>query len=123
MEINYGGIIPFSTVDYPGKVAATIFLAGCHVGCPRCHNKHLWDKINMVDIKEIKKIIDLSKENHIEAIVISGGEPLEQLDGIIELAKYIRSLGMKTGLHTSGEGNLIKAIEYFDFILLNTRRD
>jgi pyruvate formate lyase activating enzyme len=123
MEINYGGIIPFSTVDYPGKVAATIFLAGCHVGCPRCHNKHLWNKINMVDISYIKDIINDLDKTFINAIVISGGEPLEQLDGIIEIAKYIKSLDMKVGLHTSGEGDLAKCIEYFDFILLNTIRE
>jgi len=123
MLVNYGNKINFSTIDYPGKISTVIFLAGCHVRCPRCHNKQFWDMKNYKDIKEIYEIIDNVDKKYVNAIVISGGEPLEQPKQIIEIAKYARSKNFKVGLHTSGEGPLADIIEYFDYILLNTIRE
>jgi len=41
MQINFGGIIPLSTVDWPGKAAMVVFLRGCPLRCPHCHNSSL----------------------------------------------------------------------------------
>jgi pyruvate formate lyase activating enzyme len=111
-----GGIVHLSTIDYPGNAATTIFLSGCNVKCKGCHNKQLWERKNETKIDEIIENINW---NMISAVTISGGEPLEQEEAIIKLAKIIRKKGKKVGLHTSGKGNLLKVIEYFDFILIS----
>jgi pyruvate-formate lyase-activating enzyme len=111
-----GGIVHLSTIDYPGQATTTIFLSGCNVKCKGCHNKQLWERKNETGINEIIGKIDWDM---ISAVTISGGEPLDQEEAIIELAKIIKKKGKKVSLHTSGKGNLLKVLEYFDFILLS----
>lgn len=118
MKLNFGGIVPLSTVDYPGQAAMTIFLRGCSVRCPRCHNKHLWEG---VDPRPIEEIYDQIRCNaaFISAIVISGGEPAEQPVEAAAIADYAHSIGLRAGLHTSGRPLSPELYEHFDFILLS----
>lgn len=41
MGLVLGGFLPFTTIDYPGKLAATVFVQGCPWRCPYCHNAAL----------------------------------------------------------------------------------
>jgi radical SAM superfamily enzyme YgiQ (UPF0313 family) len=96
------GFVPLSTVDWPDQLAAVIFTQGCPWRCGYCHNAHLipprgevsiaWDII----FEKIKQ-----RKNFLDAVVISGGEPLLQR-GLTNILNEIRALGLKTGLHTSG---------------------
>ena len=70
------------------------------------------------DESEIFKMID-SAGDMISAVVISGGEPLEQPDAIRAIARYAHERGLRVGLHTSGCGNLADVIECADMILLS----
>lgn len=40
-EVLVGGHVPASLLDWPGKVCATLFTAGCNLRCPFCHNPEL----------------------------------------------------------------------------------
>ena len=116
MKVNFGGIVPFSTVDYPGHVASVIFLRGCHVKCDWCQNKHLWDGEDMRELRDVVAGIDAS---FIDAIVVSGGEPLDQIDAVRELSAWAHEHGLLFGLHTSGEGELDSVLPLTDKVLVS----
>lgn len=120
MLINFGDIVPFSTVDYPGKLSLVIFLRGCNNNCEYCQNKNLRCGNNFIKFDKLIRVVDKNLNNFINAIVISGGEPLDQKNAIIKISKYYRGKGYKIGLHTSGKGKskLYEVVENFDFILL-----
>ena len=116
--INFGGWVPLSTVDYPGLASTVIFLRGCHVRCERCHNKHLWDGREERTERYIFDLID-STRAFVSAVVISGGEPLDQPDAVRSIAAYAHGIGMKVCVHTSGEGELGRLLPYVDVVLLS----
>jgi pyruvate formate lyase activating enzyme len=100
--MKIGGITPFTTIDFPGALAAVFFCQGCPWRCSYCHNPHLqscsgdgaytWDQI----VSFLKM-----RQGFLEAIVLSGGEPTLQKD-LPEAIKEIRSFGYQIGLHTAG---------------------
>lgn len=69
-----GGIIPTSLVDYPKKVAMTIFLRGCNLRCNYCHNKDLLSSEgdNMSEEELFTTVVN--RLRYIDAVVFSGGE-------------------------------------------------
>lgn len=101
-DIQIGGLVPFTTIDYPGKLAAVLFLVGCPIRCAYCSNPHLIP-LGSGDY-DPKKIFDWiqSRKNKLEAIVFSGGEALMQGQATIEYMKDVKDLGFLIGLHTNG---------------------
>ena len=77
----YVGGTVISSVEFHGNMSLVIFMSKC--------------------LEEIKEEID-SSADFLDAIVISGGEPLVQTDDVIEILKYVRQIGLKTKLDTSG---------------------
>ena len=113
-EIQIGGLVSFTTIDYPDKLAAVLFLVGCPLRCAYCSNPHLidvgdgpYDPTKMFDwIK--------SRVGRLEAIVFSGGEALMQGDATIDYMHRVRDLGFAIGLHTNGfYPDLLKRAEPF----------
>ena len=101
-QIQIGGLVSFTTIDYPGKLAAVLFLHGCPFHCVYCSNEHL---IPVMDGEyDPDKVFDWIKQRvgKLEAIVFSGGEALMQADATIEYMKRVRDLGFSIGLHTNG---------------------
>jgi len=99
--LSVGGFVPFTTVDYPGHLAAVVFCQGCSWRCRYCHNPHLqpfckgqwsWD--------DILSILG-ERRNFLEAVVFSGGEPTAQA-ALPAAIRAVRDLGYKTGVHTAG---------------------
>ena len=72
-----GGIQKLTTLDYPGKVACTIFTSGCNFKCPFCHNASL-TKVKDEDYVDLKTLFSFleSRKGLLDGVVISGGEPL-----------------------------------------------
>ena len=122
MQVNLGGIVHLSTVDWPGRAAMVIFLRGCPLRCSHCHNRELQMGETFVElskvlghikvIKEIEHIADqltleeaismTETEPFLKALVLSGGEPLMQPEAVSSLANLARSLGMSVGIETCG---------------------
>jgi pyruvate formate lyase activating enzyme len=100
--IQIGGLTPFTTIDYPGKLAAVLFLRGCPIRCIYCSNPHLLE-IGEGEYDPDKIIQWLQNRiGKLEAVVFSGGEALMQGDIAINYMKQVKQLGFLIGLHTNG---------------------
>ncbi|HYD60124.1 MAG TPA: anaerobic ribonucleoside-triphosphate reductase activating protein [Noviherbaspirillum sp.] len=97
-----GGITPFTATDYPGKLAAVVFVQGCPWSCGYCHNPHLQLRLQKSPLQWGKVLGLIEKRvGLIDAVVFSGGEPT--LDPALGSAiKDVRKLGFEIGLHTGG---------------------
>ena len=96
-----GGITPFSTVDWPGKLACVAFLAGCPWRCPYCQN-HALQTFDAAELDETDLLAFLQRRiGLLDAVVFSGGEPLLQ-PRTVEVVRIVRDMGFEVGLHTCG---------------------
>ena len=95
MQITKAALLKTTLIDYPEKIACTIFLPKCNLRCPFCHNKDLvfGDEKNLLPVEEIIKHIE-KRKNILQGVCISGGEPLLYED-LPDLVKKIRSVGVK----------------------------
>ena len=96
------GIQKLTLLDYPGKVACTIFTGGCNFRCPFCHNRDLvtGEAGETVAGEEIFRFLK-KRQGILEGVCISGGEPLLQPD-LEEFIREVRSLGYCVKLDTNG---------------------
>ena len=97
------GLQKTTLLDFPGRVACTVFTGGCNFRCPFCHNASLVLSPNEVeDISEDQFFSFLSKRKGIlDGVCITGGEPLLQKD-IIAFIEKIHSMGFLVKLDTNG---------------------
>ena len=100
--IKSAGFIKTTLVNYPGKVAAALFLPGCDLRCPYCHNPELVLNTadDLVDIDEILAYLE-KRRGLLQGVCISGGEPLVH-DDLGELVKAIKSMGYLLKIDTNG---------------------
>ena len=101
MIIN--GFQKLTLLDYPGRVACTIFTAGCNMRCPFCHNASLVTHIDSENTFSVDEVLDYLKKRQgiLEGVCITGGEPLLQPD-IKEFIAEIKKLGYSVKLDTNG---------------------
>ena len=97
------GFQKMTMLDYPGRVACTLFTAGCNFRCPFCHNALLVTEIDGAATYDIEEIfVYLEKRRGIlDGVAITGGEPLMNRD-IPDLLKQIKDLGYAVKLDTNG---------------------
>ena len=95
-----GGTV-ISSVEFHGNMSLVIFMSKCPLACRYCHNVELLEDGSEKSFKEIADEIT-SSADFLDAVVISGGEPLLHVDDVIEILKVTRNLGLKTKLDTSG---------------------
>ena len=91
-------------VDFPGKLAATVFTGGCNLRCPFCHNALLVNRLaENPETHSVEEILDFLKRRKglLDGVVLSGGEPLMQNDAA-EFLEQVRSLGYAVKLDTNG---------------------
>ncbi len=128
-NIIVGGLVPFTTIDYPSKISAVIFLQGCPWRCIYCSNPHLFDfkKSTEKDKDNWNYVLELLKKRTkmLDAVVFSGGEATHQTDEIIEAIKDIHEISphYKIGLHTNGcfPEKLEKLLPHIDWIGLDIK--
>ncbi len=101
MNLRLGGLVPWSSVDYPGHQAAVLFVIGCPWRCSYCHNSHLWTGEPGLSWPVVRGFLE-TRVGLLDAVVISGGEPLAQAAAVREALAEIRTLGFATALHTAG---------------------
>ena len=111
--MNISGIQKLTLLDYPGKVACTLFTAGCNFRCSFCQNAGLVlpDRLEEASITEDEVMSFLKKRAGIlDGVAITGGEPLLHTD-MPEFLEKIKNLGYKIKLDTNGSNpTLLKDI-------------
>lgn len=96
------GLQKMTLLDYPGKVACTVFFGGCDMRCPFCHNAELLDGTAppVMDEKELLSFLE-KRKGLLDGVAITGGEPMLQKD-LPSLAARIRELGYPVKVDTNG---------------------
>lgn len=97
------GFLDVSFVDWPGKVAAVVFLPGCNFRCPYCHNRDLVlypDALASVPVDAVlARLGELG--GWVDGVCVTGGEPTLH-PGLRELLTRLRSRGLAVKLDTNG---------------------
>ena len=104
------GIQKLTLLDYPGKVACTIFTGGCNFRCPFCHNRDLvtGEAEERLDPEQVFRFLK-KRQGILDGVCISGGEPLMQPE-LEDFIREVRSLGYCVKLDTNG--SLPDRLEY-----------
>ena len=97
------GFQKMTMLDYPGRVACTLFTAGCNFRCPFCHNALLVTEIDNAATYDTNEILAYLQKRRalLEGVAVTGGEPLMNRD-ISDLLKQIKELGYAVKLDTNG---------------------
>lgn len=101
-DLQIAGIVPMSTVDWPGKFVASVFAQGCPWACPYCQNSAIIDP-KIPGVVAWSSLEDLLSRRHglLDGVVFSGGEATRQL-ALVPAMRRVRELGFMVGLHTAG---------------------
>lgn len=101
MQIH--GFQKMTLLDFPGRVACTVFTGGCNLRCPFCHNALLVTELADSDIIPTESVLSyLEKRTKLlDGVAITGGEPLLQPD-IASFIRKIKNMGYAVKLDTNG---------------------
>lgn len=100
--LNIAGLVPMSTVDWPGKLVATVFCQGCPWRCPYCHNHRLIPirVAGTVAWSEVESLLS-RRSGLLDGVVFSGGEATVQ-PALAAAMREVKETGFLVGLHTAG---------------------
>lgn len=101
--MRIGGLQKLTLLDFPGHVAATVFLSGCNLRCPFCHNASLVlpDKFPTdIEGKDLLEFLE-KRAGILDGVCITGGEPLMR-EKVFTLLEKIKRLGYLVKLDTNG---------------------
>lgn len=125
MDIN--GIQKLTLLDYPGKVACTVFIAGCDLRCPFCHNSELWTG-SAPAVMDDAELLDFlrKRKGMLEGVCITGGEPTLRKE-LYDLLRDIKALGYSVKLDSNGfhPGALKRLVSdgLVDYIAMDIKND
>ena len=96
------GLQKMTLLDFPGRVACTVFLSPCDFRCPYCHNSELLDGTApaVTDDKELLSFLE-KRKGLLDGVAVTGGEPLMR-EELPDLLREIRALGYAVKLDTNG---------------------
>ena len=133
-NLNVSCIQRFSTGDGPG-IRTTVFLKGCNLKCPWCHNpENISAAPQMLEYKYANRIVSYGKIMTVEqavsdimediefyragngGVTVSGGEPMLQYEGVAELCDHLHKNGISVIIDTAGA----VPWEYFTVVMNNT---
>lgn len=126
--MKIGGLQKLTLVDYPGKVAATVFLIGCNFRCPFCQNAELVISglaagADFILESEFFEFLD-SKIGFIDGICITGGEPTINAD-LENFIRKIKAKGFLIKLDSNGSNpEMLKELldkKLLDFIAMDIK--
>lgn len=100
--MEFGGIQKLTLLDFPGKVACTVFTLGCNFRCPFCQNGGLLDgeAYELIDEREVLALLN-KRQGILEGLCVTGGEPLLQA-GLPAFLEQVKALGYPVKLDTNG---------------------
>lgn len=95
------GLQKLTLIDFPGRIACSLFLFGCNFKCGFCHNPELVLKEELQGYDKDKVLDFLEKRtNYLDGVCITGGEPLMTLD--LDFIKKIKAFGYDIKIDTNG---------------------
>lgn len=99
--MKFGGLQKLTLLDYPSKVACTVFTSRCNFACPFCHNATLvYGSGDEMSEEEILAFLN-KRKNVLEGMCLTGGEPLIQA-GVEEFLRKVKDMGYSVKLDTNG---------------------
>lgn len=99
--MNISGLQKMTLLDFPGRVACTVFFAGCNFRCPFCHNSDLLNGApDFMTDRELLSFLEKRKDL-LDGVCITGGEPTLQPQ-LLPLLAEIKALGYAIKLDTNG---------------------
>lgn len=120
------GLQKTTLLDFPGKVACTIFLAGCNFQCPFCHNASLVTHLNEENTLSEEEIFRFLKKRQglLDGVCITGGEPL--LTGEVEaFIRRVKAMGYEVKIDTNGSNpDLLKHLvneKLIDYVAMDLK--
>lgn len=100
--MNVQGFLKMTLLDFPGRVAATVFCGGCDLRCPFCHNASLVKTPHLNPNMEQEVLAYLQKRKGLlDGVCVTGGEPLLQKD-LKEFLAKLKEMGYSVKLDTNG---------------------
>ena len=100
MKIRLAGDLTTESIVDGEGIRTVIWTQGCLHNCPGCHNPQTHD-FNGGFLKDVKGLCEEIKEVPFQdGITLSGGDPLEQIDACLEIAKYVHEIGLNVWCYT-----------------------
>ncbi len=101
--ITVSGLQKLTLLDYPGRVACTVFTGGCDFRCPFCHNASLVLPEQLAHDSSADEVLAFLKKRTgiLDGVAVTGGEPLLHPD-IADFLREIRAMGYQIKLDTNG---------------------
>lgn len=100
--MDIAGLQKMTLLDFPGRVACTVFTQGCNFHCPFCHNSDLLPMKGEVYMNDLELLAFLKKRTGLlDGVCFTGGEPTMQAE-LPNLVKSIKDLGYAVKLDTNG---------------------
>jgi len=128
-KMNIHGFNKSTLLDYPGHLAATIFVGGCNLRCPFCHNASLVLRPYTQPVIPLEEVLSYLEKRRgiLEGVCITGGEPTLYAN-LPAFAAIIKDLGYKVKLDTNGTNPAMikdlaekKLIDYVAMDIKNSR--
>ncbi|MCK5219499.1 anaerobic ribonucleoside-triphosphate reductase activating protein, partial [bacterium] len=105
------GFLGISLIDYPGKVAAVVFLNGCNLRCPCCHNSSLLDSGQKLEDLQLEELVEALERRRklLDGVVVTGGEPTVH-PRLFQILRSLKATGLSVKLDTNGmQSNVLAA--------------
>ncbi len=103
-QTHFYGWLKTSFIEYTGKIATVVFTSGCNFRCPYCHNPELVlvdPELAKISPREVLQYLDLRRDL-IDAVCITGGEPLLVVENFFPFLKEIKKRGKLVKIYTNG---------------------
>ena len=102
-DFGIKGFLETSFLDWPGRLAAVVFLGGCNFRCPFCHNAELVLEPHLIPSIPLDTVLERLRDlrGWVDGVVVSGGEPT-LAPRLPELLGRIRAEGFAVKLDTNG---------------------
>ena len=100
--LRVAGLTPLSTTDFPGRLAAVVFVQGCPWRCRYCHNPELQSR-RVASAMTWRAVLDFldHRQGLLDGVVFCGGEPTADRN-LAAAVEDVRQRGFKVALHTAG---------------------
>lgn len=102
-DVKFYGLQKLTLLDFPGRMASTVFTGGCNMRCPFCHNRSLVflnENDSDISTEDILEHLE-NRSKVLDGICITGGEPTLH-KGLKDFIKKVKALGLEVKLDTNG---------------------